>query len=131
MDAAGATYLGHVDRHAVPGLVRGHDVVCVLSRSNEPFGLVVLEGMASGCAVIASKRGGLPEACGEAAMLVDESNFSAVTGRVALAGDGSQALAGAEGAVPSRASRQTWGECARILENALLGKCAAMMESAA
>jgi glycosyltransferase involved in cell wall biosynthesis len=71
MDAVDANYLGYVTRTRVPEVVRGHDVAFVLSRSNEPFGLVSLEAMASGCAVIASNRGGLPEACGGAAMLVD------------------------------------------------------------
>ncbi len=69
--SAGGEYLGHVPRPEVPGLIRKHDILCVLSRSNEPFGLVVLEAMASGCAVIASNRGGLPEACGGAAWMVD------------------------------------------------------------
>ena len=64
MDAAEASCLGHVVRAEVPELIRDHDVVCVLSRSQEPFSLVALEAMASGCAVIASNRGGLPEACG-------------------------------------------------------------------
>ena len=66
-----ATHLGHVTREKVPNLIRQHDVAFILSRSNEPFGLVVLEAMASGLAVIASNRGGLPEACGNAAQLVD------------------------------------------------------------
>jgi glycosyltransferase involved in cell wall biosynthesis len=66
-----ARHLGHVTREKVPDLIRQHDVAFVLSRSNEPFGLVVLEAMASGLAVIASNRGGLPEACGEAAQLVN------------------------------------------------------------
>ena len=66
---SGAAYMGHVPRDQVPALIREHDVACVLSRSNEPFGLVVLEAMASGLAVLASNRGGLPEACGDAAIL--------------------------------------------------------------
>jgi glycosyltransferase involved in cell wall biosynthesis len=74
----GAAQLGHVPRERVPDLVRHHDIVCVLSRSNEPFGLVALEAMASGCAVIASNRGGLPEACGDAAILVDPEDLLAV-----------------------------------------------------
>ena len=73
-----ASLLGHVDRAGLPAVYREHDVVCVLSRSNEPFGLVVLEAMASGCAVVASDRGGLPEACGGAALLVPPS-VAAVT----------------------------------------------------
>lgn len=37
----------------------------------EPFGRTALEGMAAGCAVIASNRGGLPEVIGEAGLLVE------------------------------------------------------------
>ena len=78
MDAVNANYLGYVTREKVPNVVREHDVAFVLSRSNEPFGLVSLEAMASGCAVIASNRGGLPEACGGAAMLVDPDDTDSV-----------------------------------------------------
>lgn len=67
----GGSYLGHKDRSLVPSIVREHDLLCVFSRSQEPFGLVVLEGMASGCCVVSSGRGGLPEAGGEAGVLVD------------------------------------------------------------
>jgi glycosyltransferase involved in cell wall biosynthesis len=79
LSAVGARYLGHVTRKEIGGVFRNHDVVCVLSRSTEPFGLVVLEAMASGCAVVASDRGGLPDACGPAGVLVDPDDLSAVT----------------------------------------------------
>ncbi len=79
MDAAQARYLGHVTRQEIGQVFREHDVVCVLSRSTEPFGLVVLEAMASGCAVVASDRGGLPDACGAAGVLLDPDDFAAVT----------------------------------------------------
>jgi glycogen synthase len=41
-----------------------HQTLVVPSRYDEPFGVVALEGIASGCAVIASTGGGLPEAVG-------------------------------------------------------------------
>lgn len=63
--------MGHVPRRFLPEVMRQHDVALVPSRSQEPFGLVVLESMASGLAVVASPRGGLSEACGGAAILVD------------------------------------------------------------
>jgi glycosyltransferase involved in cell wall biosynthesis len=74
MKESGSDWLGHVPRRFLPEVMRGHDLALVLSRSREPFGLVVLEAMASGLAVIASPRGGLMEACGGAAMLVDPEN---------------------------------------------------------
>ncbi len=71
MDAAGANYLGHVARPDLPALLRQADVACVPSRFNEPFGLTALEGMASGCATIVSNRGGLPEFCAGAALVIE------------------------------------------------------------
>ena len=71
-------WLGHVSRRWIPALMREHDIALVLSRSNEPFGLVVLEAMASGLAVMASSRGGLPEACGEAGIFVDPDDGTAI-----------------------------------------------------
>ena len=71
LDAAGATYLGHVARADLPAILRQADVACVPSRFNEPFGLTALEGMASGCAMIVSNRGGLPEFCEGAAQIIE------------------------------------------------------------
>jgi len=71
MRFGGVDWMGHVPRRFLPEVMRQHDVALVPSRSQEPFGLVVLESMASGLAVVASPRGGLSEACGGAAILVD------------------------------------------------------------
>ena len=71
MRNGGVDWMGHVPRRFLPAVMRRHDVALVPSRSEEPFGLVVLESMASGLAVVASPRGGLSEACGGAGMLVD------------------------------------------------------------
>ena len=71
MRDGGVDWMGHVPRRFLPAVMRRHDVALVPSRSEEPFGLVVLESMASGLAVVASPRGGLSEACGGAGMLVD------------------------------------------------------------
>lgn len=49
---------------------RAADVLVVPSRA-ESFGLVALEGMASGVPVVASRVGGVPEVVGEAAVLVE------------------------------------------------------------
>jgi glycogen(starch) synthase len=45
-------------------LLNQHRFMVVPSRWNEPFGIVALEGIACGCAVIGSSGGGLPEAIG-------------------------------------------------------------------
>ena len=46
-------------------------IVVVPSRWPEPFGLVALEAMASGAALICSPRGGLPEVAGNVALYAD------------------------------------------------------------
>jgi glycogen(starch) synthase len=45
-------------------LLNQHRVLVVPSRYDEPFGVVALEGIACGCAVVGSAGGGLPEAIG-------------------------------------------------------------------
>jgi glycosyltransferase involved in cell wall biosynthesis len=60
--------LGPMDGDQLPRLLNRHKIMVVPSRWNEPFGIVALEGIACGCAVIGSSGGGLPEAigpCGE------------------------------------------------------------------
>jgi UDP-glucose:(glucosyl)LPS alpha-1,2-glucosyltransferase len=46
-------------------------IVVVPSRWPEPFGLVALEAMASGAALVCSPRGGLREVAGDAALYAD------------------------------------------------------------
>ena len=45
--------------------VARHKIMVVPSKWREPFGIVALEGIAAGCAVVASELGGLPEAVGK------------------------------------------------------------------
>ena len=122
MEAAHACYLGHVPRSGVPELLRAHDVVCVLSRSNEPFALVVLEAMASGCAVVASNRGGLPESCGGAALLVDPEDMNAVEDRLESLARTPALLQRQKRRSIERAARAPWSACAEIVEKALTEK---------
>jgi glycosyltransferase involved in cell wall biosynthesis len=129
MDAANAEYLGHVPRAGIPDLVRRHDIACVLSRSNEPFGLVALEAMAGGCAVIASNRGGLPEACGDAGILVDPDDFAAVTEAMrTLVTDPGVLLRTKQKSI-IHAAGSPWSKCAHLFERAAAGTTA--MEMAA
>lgn len=77
-----ANHLGHMRRADVPSIMREHDIMVIPSRFPEGFGLVALEGMASGCAVVASDRGGLVEACGGAALLINPEDQDAVTASI-------------------------------------------------
>lgn len=118
-EAVEGDYLGHVPRPEVPVLVRRHDVVCVLSRSNEPFGLVALEAMASGCAVIASDRGGLPEACGGAAWLVNPDDFQSVVNALRTLASIPPVLNEYKRRSVARAARGTWDSNVDGLEHVL------------
>lgn len=108
IETAGGKYLGPVGRKDVPALIREHDIAMVLSRSNEPFGLVVLEAMASGLAVIASDRGGLPEACGGAARLVNPDDFKAVVDNLRELATSPAALARGKSGSLSRSWAARW-----------------------
>jgi len=50
-------------------VVAQHRIMAIPSRWAEPFGIVALEGIAAGCAVVASSAGGLPEAVGSCGLL--------------------------------------------------------------
>lgn len=71
-------YVPHLHRQAVAGMLQELDVLVVPSLFPEPFGLVVLEGMAAGCAVLASDIGGLPESVGTAGQLFPPGDSAAL-----------------------------------------------------
>jgi glycosyltransferase involved in cell wall biosynthesis len=111
----GVDWMGHVPRRFLPEVMRRHDVAMVPSRSEEPFGLVVLESMASGLAVLASPRGGLIEACGGAAMLVDPDDSVGIeTFLERLCSDRSE-LDSWKVRSLQRAKMARWGDTARVL----------------
>lgn len=57
-------FLGLCKGEELVRLLNHHRILVVPSRYEEPFGIVALEGIACGCAVVASRGGGLPEAVG-------------------------------------------------------------------
>ena len=59
-------------------VVAGHKIMVVPSIWEEPFGVVALEGIAAGCAVVASRGGGLPEAVGPCGILFPNGDVSAL-----------------------------------------------------
>lgn len=64
-----------------PGLasiLRQHKILVVPSRYAEPFGVVALEGIASGCVVVGSSGGGLPEAIGPCGVTFPNGDASAL-----------------------------------------------------
>ena len=55
-----------------------HQILVVPSRYDEPFGVVALEGIACGCAVIGSSGGGLPEAIGPCGITFPNGDIAAL-----------------------------------------------------
>ncbi|PQV65385.1 Glycosyltransferase involved in cell wall bisynthesis [Abditibacterium utsteinense] len=54
-------FLPMLDRKTVAQEIRECDIFCAPALWEEPLGLTILEGMASGAAVVTTRRGGIPE----------------------------------------------------------------------
>lgn len=86
--AAGVEMLGYQTHQAVLDRLGRAAIAAVPSRWAEPFGLTALEAMASGAALVCSRRGALPEVAGEAAVYADPDAPGALAAALtALAGD--------------------------------------------
>jgi glycosyltransferase involved in cell wall biosynthesis len=57
-------FAGWKDQDQIAESLNEHKILVVPSLWQEPFGIVALEGAASGCVVVGSSGGGLPEAIG-------------------------------------------------------------------
>lgn len=87
-EAATVRMLGYRDHPEVLAAMARAAIVVVSSRWPEPFGLVALEAMASGAALICSPRGGLPEVAGQVALYANPDNPSEIAAAIrALGGD--------------------------------------------
>ena len=73
----GVHFLGQVTDEDLPLLYSGAEIY-VLASLYEGFGLTALEAMACGVPCLASRVGGVPEAVGEAAILVDPLDTGAI-----------------------------------------------------
>ncbi|WP_427309599.1 glycosyltransferase family 4 protein [Cupriavidus sp. H39] len=69
--AEAVTFAGAQPAAAVATMLAQHACLVVPSIGYEPFGIVALEGLAAGCEVIVTRRGGLPEAVGGFGWVVD------------------------------------------------------------
>lgn len=102
--AGGVWMLGYRDHPAVLEAMSRAAIVVVPSRWPEPFGLTALEAMACGAALIAARRGGLPEVAGDAALYVDPEDAADLAAAITrLARDpGLRARMGASGRARAR-----------------------------
>ncbi len=97
---------------ALVRLLNEHRLLVVPSRWAEPFGVVALEGLACGCAVVGSEAGGLSDALGACGLTFPNGNAPALAAaiREILTRDGlfDQLRAG----VPGHLARHTAGAVA-------------------
>ena len=94
---------GWTDPDALAAHYRTAELLLVPSRY-EPFGIVALEVIASGCPVVAARTGGLPEAVGDCGLLVppDDPDTLADAAERALRSDVRRAL---QAAMPAHVDR--------------------------
>lgn len=76
-------FVGSKRGEALARELNRHKVLVVPSRYDEPFGVVALEGIACGCAVIASSGGGLPEAIGPCGVTFPNGDVAALSETIA------------------------------------------------
>jgi glycosyltransferase involved in cell wall biosynthesis len=106
-------FLGSVEDPTLRALYCGAAALVYPSRY-EGFGLPVLEAMASGTPVLASRCASLPEVLGEAGMLLDPDDVRQWTEALAAVLSDGEQRARMRAAGRARASSFTWAKTARI-----------------
>jgi glycogen(starch) synthase len=81
--ASQVEFLGSVTKGR-GALVAKHRIMVIPSRWAEPFGVVALEGIASGCAVVASAQGGLPDAAGDCALYFENGDAAGLADKIEM-----------------------------------------------
>ena len=67
-------FTGFVDYSDMPSYLKTANIVVIPSLWEEPFGLTVLEAMAAGIPLIATRCGGIPEVCEGVSILIEREN---------------------------------------------------------
>jgi len=110
--------LGYLDGRSLWAAYAAAEALIHMSHY-EGFGLTVLEALAAGTPVLASSRGGLPEAAGRAAWLVDPSVPGLAAGTLRRILDGPRDLAERRRAGLAHAASFTWARAAERIEQVL------------
>jgi glycosyltransferase involved in cell wall biosynthesis len=90
----------------MPSLYREHDILVLPSRFNDPCPLVLLEGMASGLAVVAARRGGMPQVGEGSIQYFDEQ--AGLTGALRTLSQDAELRATWGSSARARAEKLTW-----------------------
>lgn len=115
-------FAGFVEDDVLQALYGAANVVAYPSLY-EGFGLPVLEALACGAVVVASNTTAIPEAAGDAAILVDPTSDDALTAGLARAIDDEEARARLIAAGPIHSASFTW---ARVAEGTMAAYRAAL-----
>lgn len=78
-------FLGAMSQSEISALLWRHQILVVPTLVAEGFGVVALEGLASGCVVIGSDYGGLPEAIGPGGMTFPNGDMESLAEKLELA----------------------------------------------
>ncbi|MFQ5947412.1 MAG: glycosyltransferase family 4 protein [Acidimicrobiia bacterium] len=121
----GVRFLGWLDEAAKRNQVAASAVLCAPNLGGESFGLVLAEGMAAGCAVVASGLSGFASVVGEAGVLVPPGDVEGLAAAlVAILADPTRrdrlARAGAE-RVQTLDRERVLGGYLSVYETALAG----------
>ena len=76
------SFVGQRSGSALAELLNRRRLLVVPSRWAEPFGIVALEGIACGCVVVGSEKGGLKEAIGPCGLTFENGNVAALAGQL-------------------------------------------------
>src|SRR6516165_9519643 len=116
------TFTGTKTGSDLARFVARHRVMAVPSRLAEGFGIVALEGIACGCAVVGTALGGLPEAIGPCGVTVPNADTSAMARALRSLLEDNRLLAGYRACAPVHLARHSRSEVARsylrVLESA-------------
>ncbi len=90
-----------VTRFEIADEYRKADIFCMPSMWHEPFGMTLLEGMATGLPTVATRRGAIPDTGGDALQYFEPTKIEELTAILA-------------GLIKDQAVRNEWGQKARV-----------------
>jgi glycosyltransferase involved in cell wall biosynthesis len=108
-------FVPFTDKESLAGFYRAASLVCVPSEVAEAFGMVAVEAMACGTAVVVSDRGALPEVGGDAVRVVDTADVDRFADVLVELVEHPDRLADMEAAGLRRARDRSWESVDRQL----------------